>query len=383
MILQIIFWSCIVLVLYTYALYPLVAVVAARMVRRNATAGDDGQLPGVSIVISVFNEESVLEEKIRNLQSLDYPQDRIEYLFGSDGSTDSTSPLLERATTSSLRPFLFPDRRGKAPVLNDLVAHARGDIIVFSDANTMYHPETIRRLAGHFADPSIGAVCGELRLTSDPRTSGGFGEVLYWKYESLLKMSESRMSTLLGATGGVYALRKSLYVPLPVDKSVTDDLLIPLRVVERGFRVVYEPDALAFEPASNSVIGEYRRKVRIAASNFNTVAEFWHLLLPQRGLVAFSLWSHKILRWIVPLLLLIMTGISIALRGRGAFYTFFLDAAIVFLIVASLAFVLERLHIRIGVWGLPYYFVATNAALLVGLLKSIAGSQRPTWDVVR
>src|ERR1051326_3662301 len=240
MALESLFWSMLALVVYSYCLYPLIVLTIVKLGRPGGPPIEQaGYLPAVSVVISVFNEENVLEAKLKNLASLDYPKDKIEFLFGSDGSNDRTNDILSLGSKSIITLKVFTERRGKATVLNDLLSIAKGDIIVFSDANTIYARDTIRQLTKHFQLPEVGAVCGELVLEHDGNSVGSFGESSYWKYENFLKNIESRCRTILGATGGIYAIRKSLYRPLPTTKAITDDFLIPLNVLSQGSCVKY------------------------------------------------------------------------------------------------------------------------------------------------
>ena len=188
-------------------------------------------LPRVTVVISVYNEARNLPAKLDNCREIDYPPEKLEILFGSDGSTDGSVALIESASIARTRVISFAERRGKAPVLNDLIRETEGEIIVFSDANTTFRTDTVRSLVRHFEQPDVGAVCGSLTLRSDDRTAGGFGESAYWKYENLLKLLESQIETTVGATGGVYAIRKSLFKPLPTKTSVPDDFVLPMNVL--------------------------------------------------------------------------------------------------------------------------------------------------------
>ncbi len=378
-----VFWTAMSLVLYTYLLYPLLVFLIAGIRRRGKEPAPAATEPSVSVVIALHNEAEVLPGKLENLRSLRYPETKIEFILGSDGSSDGSEEILRGVEGGTLTVRSFNERRGKVPVINDLVRTATGDIIVFSDANTMYEPDAVTHLIRPFADPSVGAVCGELRLTSDGTTSGGAGEDSYWRYECRLKEGESSLRSLLGATGGIYAVRRSLWDPLPEGRVVTDDLLTPLRIVRKGYRVVYEPGARAVENASNSVAGEFRRKLRIAASNFHTIADFRDLLSPRWGWIAFGLWSHKIVRWFVPFLLLAILASLPVLAGDSLGYDLLFDGAVVFLLLAAAGFVAERLDLRIGKAGLPYYFTAMNAALLMGFIKFLRRSQRPVWEIVR
>lgn len=379
----IIFWISILLTFYSYIIYPGIVYLLSRKkkdVSRERTAED---LPTVSLVVSLYNEEKIIEEKLRNILTIDYPRDKIEFLFGVDGSDDNTIGILRRSDIPGLRVIEFPERKGKAIVLNNLISSAKGDIIVFSDANTMYDPQAVRKLIRGFSDPDIGGVCGELRLSPNVESIGDEGETSYWMYESILKKMESTYRTLFGATGGIYAIRKSLFKQLPSGIVVMDDFLIPIEVVRRGYRVLYEPEALASEDAVGSVSGEFKRKVRIGAANFNGIKYFSDLLNPKYGFISFGLWSHKIIRWFIPFLLLAVIIITIILSAGSVFYTALLIFELVFIVFGILGFVLESRKISISIFSFPYYFIAMNLALFIGFFKSLSGHQKPTWDVIR
>jgi cellulose synthase/poly-beta-1,6-N-acetylglucosamine synthase-like glycosyltransferase len=336
----------------------------------------------VSVVISVYNEEGVLHEKLENLAHIAYPNGRMEFLLGSDGSSDRTCEILAASTLKNLKVFTFAERRGKVAVLNDLVACAGGEVVVFSDANTLYDDHTVDCLVRHFADPAVGGVCGELLLHAEHGTTGA-EEISYWKYETLLKGWESAYRSIVGATGGVYAIRRNVFKALPTQKPVVDDFLIPLEVLRHGLRMIYEPAALAFEEIAGSVRAEFNRRVRIGAQNFSGIPDFIDLLNPLRGYVAFALWSHKILRWCVPFFALAVFGASgvLACGDRGFLMIFGAEMAV--LAAVLFGFVAERLHLEIGRLGLPYYVIAMNVALLVGFFRSISGSQATIWTTER
>ena len=335
----IVFWLALLPLLHTYVVYPIMVFLIGITRNNPIKKHSFTSLPTVTVVISLYNEETVLEEKMKNLEATNYPHEKLSILLGSDGSTDRTNAILGRCEKSNVGVHVFPTRRGKAAVLNDLVAKSQGEVIVFSDANTNFQSDTIRRLVEPLANTDVGAVCGELVLLSDARTTGGLGERAYWKIENMLKTYESRISTVLGATGAVYAIRRSQISPLPLGKVVMDDFLLPLGVVKRGFRIVYESRAVAFEKPSNSVEGEFRRRVRIAAANFNGISEYASLLNPRHGFVAFALWSHKILRWIAPLLFLLVAGSSLLMAGSSSFFSLVLWIQVTFLLIALIGFV--------------------------------------------
>lgn len=375
---EVVFWISTLLVIYTYVGYPLVLKILLFFAPSRDYKKQES-LPFVSIVISVYNEEKGILEKIQNLKEIAYPRGRLEILVGSDGSTDGTVDLLQANRLEVMKVLVFPRRRGKAAVLNDLVKEARGELIAFSDANSLFRVDTLENLVKPFSEPHVGAVSGELLLTS----SGNVGESVYWQYETMVKRLEGRAGTLVGATGGVYAIRRSLYRPLPLDRAVADDFVIPMMILQQGYRVEYAPEAVAFETAEKTVRREFRRKVRIGAQNFNALRYVRSSLNPRRGFAAFALWSHKIIRWSVPFALLALGAATAALYRPGGALAPVFYAEVAFVALALAGWVGERWNVRTPMVILPYYFLAVNAALIVGFLKSIAGRQSLFWEVDR
>ena len=343
----------------------------------------DSELPTVTIVISAYNEEAVIPEKRRNLSQIDYPFHKLEILFGSDGSSDGTCSRLREELPANVRVVEFQERRGKAAVLNDLIPQATGEVVVLSDANTLYNENTLRKLVVHFEDPKVGAVCGELVLKANEMTAGGLGEASYWTYENRIKLMESTIGTTVGATGAVYAIRKQLFRSIPTTKTVTDDFLISIDILKQGFSMRYAFDAIAYERSTNSVMGEFHRKVRIGAANFHGIPELLPLLSPKQGFAAFVLWSRKIIRWFVPFLLIGMIMTSLLLAGESSYFMIVVLLEAVFAMLVIVGFILERLDVNAGVIGLPYYFAAMNAALLLGFFRFLFRMQLPTWRVIR
>ncbi|MEM3136822.1 MAG: glycosyltransferase family 2 protein [Candidatus Nitrosotenuis sp.] len=379
----VLFFTCFGFILYTYVIYPCILAIWAVGRHRKIQGTIHYETPSVSVLISAYNEEGVILHRIKNLAETNYPTEKIEFLIGSDGSTDKTNEILSSCKLPNLRPIIFHQRSGKASVLNSLIPAANGEIIVFSDANTFFQTDTIKKIVECFADPSVGAVCGNLQFISDLRTTGGYAEGTYWHYENLVKKLESDVHTTIGATGAVYAIRKELFRPLPLNNVVMDDFLIPLFVVQRGYRIVYRPDAMAFEKLSNSVVGEFRRKVRIGAANFYGISYFASLLHPRHGFVAFALWSHKIIRWFVPFLLICVFLMTVLLAAHSDFFYAIFIAEILFIGMAIFGFALDRLKLSVGVLGLPYYFLTVNVALFAGFIKYLFDKQKATWEIIR
>ncbi len=381
---MVLFWLSVGLLTYTYALYPVALVILGMFRRRRdpvVPAVADAQ--SVSVILSVYNEAGIIGTRIRNLMTTRHPAGRMEILVGSDGSNDGTGEALGEFAGAGVRIFPYPARRGKAAVLNDLVREAAHPFLVFTDANTVYEPGTIPELLKPFADPAVGGVCGELNLDAGGDGPRPEGEASYWNYESRLKRLESGIGTILGATGAVYAIRKSLYTPLPTDRLVVDDFLVPLGILRQGYNVRYNPRARASEASAGSVAGEFRRKVRIGTANFFAIREFRDLLHPRWGFVAFALWSHKMIRWFAPVLLLTLAGVSLAGMGSSEFFRWCVILEACFAGLALLGAIGERLNIRVPLLILPYYFLAMNAALFVGMIKFLLDVRRPHWDVVR
>jgi biofilm PGA synthesis N-glycosyltransferase PgaC len=376
------FWLVVVLVLHTYFIYPLILFILSWDKKCPTQLNKSFYQPNVSIVVSVFNEERTLSNKISNLKNLNYPKSQIEFIFGSDGSIDKSIEVLKNMSLEGMHIIDFKERRGKAAVINDLISTATGDIIVFTDANTEFEPYTVQELIKHFHDSDVGAVSGQLILRSNKKHSNT-GEYSYWAFENKLKLMESKINSILGATGGVYAIRKSLFSPLPTNISVTDDFLIPMKILLRGFRTIYEPKAIAYEELEASIAGDYRRKVRIGAQNINVLPFIAPLLHPRYGFTAFSLWSHKILRWLVPFFLLTIILLLYSLKELSTFYEILYKTTQIFLGIGLLGFVADLLKISVGYLGYPYYFLAMNFALFIGTFKAFLGLQKPTWTVVR
>ena len=372
------FWISIASIGYSYFVYPLLLKLAARLFGQQTTETPDiprDELPFVSMVIAAYREEAVILERLNNIALLDYPSDRLEVIIGVDGNEDMTGDVIRNFADPRVRLQQFPKRRGKASVLNDCVPEARGEIIVFSDANTNMSPDAILQLVKHFADPKVGGVCGQLVLT-DPETGKNVDGV-YWRYENFLKRTEAKIGGLLGVNGAIYALRRELYEPIP-SHTIVDDFLIGMRVHLKGLRLVYEPNAQAFEETAPSIQGEYHRRTRIGAGNFQSLQWLWPLLNPMRGAVSFSFFSHKLMRWLCPVFMLVALCCNIALVRESPF-EFLLAIQVAFYMCALIGW---QLHAGQGwrkVVRISTMFVAMNVALFVGFFRWIATDLKGTW----
>jgi cellulose synthase/poly-beta-1,6-N-acetylglucosamine synthase-like glycosyltransferase len=376
-VLMSIFWAALALIFYTYFLFPLLLAFFARLKGRSAPAEEipDSRLPKVTMIVAAYNEAKVMAKKLENTWAIDYPQDRFEIVVGSDGSEDGTNEILQACADPRLNALLFKQRRGKISVLNDLVQSARTEILVMSDANTMFAPDAIRKLVRHFQDPKVGCVSGELTLEQE---GGVSGEGIYWKYEGWIKRNESDLGFLIGCNGGIFALRKSLYDPLPAS-TIVEDFVLTMRVLEKGSRVRFEPFARATEPAAPTTRSETIRKIRIGAGDYQALGLTGALLHPRYGLCSFAYWGHKVLRWTVPFLIMaaLLTNLSLI---HLSLYRVLFGLQMVGLVTAGLSYGLPQGK-KLPKWTRPIsYFYLMNFALLRGFFRFLFQTQRVTWE---
>jgi len=366
----IVFVVSVAAILYSYALYPLLLVVLPK--RRHEPPADPANWPPVSVLVSVYNEEKHIAERIENLLALDYPRDKLQILIGSDGSTDKTNEIVGSYSDPRVKLHTFSPREGKPSVLNDLMAETTGELLVFTDANTMFARDALRKLVRHFSNPRIGGVCGRLVLHGDDSETS---EGPYWKLETFLKEQESAIDSCLGANGGIYAIRKSAWRGIP-DNTLVDDFVIAMRVREMGLRVVYDTEAVATEEVPESVEHEMTRRIRIGAGGFQAMLLCWPSLLPWRGFYSFAFWSHKVLRWLGPFFMIAALVANVALLPHP-FFTGLLVLQFTFYALATLGHLVRKKHFLL--LSAPHYFVVINFALLLGFLRFITGSQRAAW----
>lgn len=369
------------LVAFTYVGYPAVlagwgALHDLRGALRFFSGGPDRrersdppEWPRVTIVVAAFDEEGCIREKVENCLAADYPPERLDVVVGCDGCTDRTAAVAREAGRGRVRVVELSPRQGKASVLARLVPAAPGDVVVLTDANVAFHPGAVRALARRFRDPSVGAVVGRLRL----RTRDGAGEGAYWAYESFLKYLEGKLGCVLGANGGIYAVRRILFPPLPAD-TLTDDFVVPLRIAVRGWKIPFEPTALAYEDAPDDTAVEFGRRARIGAGNWQALARIPDLLDPRAGFVAFAFVSHKLLRWLTPFLLPVALVANAAAAPSGGW-------GVRALLAGQLAgYALAAAGDAAGAAGrAARHFLAMNAALAVGLWRFLRGTQRAAW----
>ena len=375
------FWLCLGLIAHTYLIYPGLIFLLAKLFPRPIKEKSDFT-PPVVMLIAAYNEEDVLPEKIENCLNLNYHQERIRFLFGSDGSSDDTNQILSSQTNPQIQSELFGTREGKSSVLNRLVSMVNEEIIILSDANTIYHPDAVKILISHFSDQDIGGVCGKLSLQNKSGQPGGDGEGLYWSYENMIKRAEGDLNSVISANGAIFAVRRELIDPLPVNRVVNDDMAITLDILARKMRVVYDPESLAVEETSPDMEGEFVRKIRISSLNFNALPEILPLLNPKYGFTALSIFSHKLLRWLVPALGLGMLVSNMFLYRAGGIYPYLLLGQVLVYLGALLGFLGDKIFDQAGPF-IPFYYLAMiNIALVIGFWRSLTKTQEHTWKRV-
>lgn len=388
---EIAFWILLFIVFYTYVGYAfLLACLRSFKKLFDRTKSDYRpeikDLPRVCLFTTAYNESNYVAEKVKNLLALNYPKDKIQYLWITDGSDDGTPEILHKYPEMEVRHQA--ERRGKIHAMNRGMQFVDAPIVIFSDSNTMLNKDAAQIIVETFSDPEIGCIAGEKRIADlQSDDAAGAGENLYWKFESWIKRTESELNSCVGAAGELFAIRTGLFEPVEND-TILDDFIISARIALKGFRIAYTPNAYAIETASESVPEELKRKVRIAAGGLQTIFRLKSLLNPLRhGLLTFQYVSHKVLRWtIAPIALFAILPVNLALflkdiRGNAfGFYFFFFCFQVLMYLMAFQGWLFERKKLRFKALFVPYYFVAINYASLRGWVRFLRGKQTVNWE---
>lgn len=380
MTLPIIFFGLIFLLLHTYVIFPLTLPIIAEILRYKPKIKPQAEadLPTVSILVSAFNEASVIEKKIRNSLALDYPADKLQILIGNDGSTDATAEIVARFAPR-ITLINAPKNQGKAAMLNQLQQAATGEILIFCDANTMFFPNVVRKLTHPFADANMGCVCGHLILSDFSGSALGKGESTYWEFESEIKKFQGQTGAVMGGNGAIYAIRRNLYSVLPTRKSIMDDFYITVKILIKGYKSTFISSAIGTEQTSKIGSGEYVRKVRIGRANFNYLFAYIPLLNPLRPLVAYYFLSHKFLRWISPQMAITLLALNLWLWGSAPIFTLTLALQAAFYLSAILGYTITRFNRKLHFLNTPFYFIAMNFALLKGFFLAFTPEKSGGW----
>ena len=379
MFVEIAFWTCLGLVTYIYAGYPVGVFLLALVWKRDVRKAEFE--PGVVVVISAFNEEREIEHTLINKLSQEYPADRLTVIVVSDGSTDRTDEIvrgLAKLTPGRLT-FLRQDpRQGKTQAINMALRHVSAEIVVFADANSIYAPNAIRLLVRSFAEPSVGYVTGNMIYTNPAQSAIGEGSVSYMSYENILRTLETRLGSIVGVDGGIDAIRRELYVPMRPDQ--LPDFVLPLSVVEQGRRVVYEQDAMVYEAALSNATEEFRMRVRVSLRALWALYDKRNLLNPFRyPLFAWQLMSHKVLRYLafLPLVgLLVFNALAVFQHGL---YGGFMVLQGMSYALAAVGHIFRRSGTGASKLLAPYYFVVLNLACLLAFWKFLSGQKMVLW----
>ncbi|TSA33346.1 MAG: glycosyltransferase [Porphyromonadaceae bacterium] len=380
---NILFWACVIAVFHSYVLFPAILRLAGAFRRLPGDyPGNAGTEPMVSILLSAYNEEDVIEEKIRSVFNTHYPATRFEILIGSDHSTDRTPEIIEHLTKEfpAIRFFNFTLRQGKPNVINKLVTETRGEILILTDANVIFDKNTLTRITAPFGDSIIGLVDTQMINLGMRREGISFQEKAYISREVQIKYLESRLwGVMMGPFGGCFAIRRELFEPVPANFLV-DDFFLNMKVLESGYKAVNNPAARVYEDVSNDLSIEFKRKIRIATGNFQNLKRFKKLLSPAKPALAFCFFSHKVIRWMGPVFLLLALLALSFLAFSSVFYQVLLFAYIVVLLVPALDYLLKKLNLHFKIFRFITHFLGMNLALSIGMVRYLKGVKTNVWQ---
>jgi len=377
------FWILLSLIIYCYFGYPILISLVGKCTQRQTQHGTNE--PTVSIVLSIWNEEDVIKKKIENLLSLDYPLEKVEILIGSDGSTDRTEDIIKQFSDFRIQLFDSSQRRGKMTTINQLVQKAKNEIIVFTDARQMFEGDALKMLVSNFSDPKIGCVSGEL-IFSKKEGGTAQGINLYWNYEKWIRHNESDVYSMLGATGAIYAIRRKLFTNIPAG-IVLDDMFVPIKIIQKGFRAIFDPSAKATDEVSDSPREEHRRKARTLFGNYQIFWIFREMFNPFKSPIALQLFSHKLLRVLIPFFMVALFFINWGLFNVSFFaILFYLQIAFYGMaVIGGLA-----RHSKYGILKIisktcyvPYVFCLLNFSALAGFFRFTFARQDIMWEKAR
>lgn len=368
----------VIIPIYTYAVYPIIlSFFSKKDFKKN-----DSYTPLVSVIVAAYNEEKVIEKRILNLLELEYPKEKIEFIIASDGSGDDTVNIVNKY--SDCITLLDLPRGGKVKALNAAVQCAKGEILVFSDANTMYEKSAIKKLVRHFEDDRIGCVSGQLRYEINSESGeGAKSEGIYWKYENYVKKQESNIGNLSGANGAIYAVLAADFKPIKAG-IINDDFYVSTRVLESGKSVIMDDEAIAYEKPNDDVDSQFKRHVRDGAGHYQAICVFWRLLFPRHG--AFVHISHRVCKWIVPFLMVVALITNLFLIKYKIMLILMLLQLLMYAMVI-VHYVLSKRNITFGfisrLVSIVFYFVSVNVALFCGFIRLISGKQKAVWETQR
>lgn len=367
------FWFSVTAVILTYFCYPALIGLLSSLFKKPFAKKEIE--PSVSLIIPAHNEEKVIATKLNNALSLEYATDKLEVLLVLDGCADKTIEIAGSFSDLRLKVIEQKPRKGKMAALNLAVTQARGNIIVFTDANSLYEKDAVKKLVRNFADEKIGCVCGELKYRNESLV--GEGEDLYWRYEKFIKTKESQLRSLLVVNGSIYAIRKKLFEP--VEETLADDFVVPMVIAKKGYGLVYEPEAIALEKTAGSTKEGINQKARIIAQGLKASFAIGPIILSSGPIRIFEFLLHKFIRWFIPVFLIIILVANIFLLDILFYKVVFLCQAL-FYLFAAIGYLLEERNIKLRIFKVPFYFCVVNFASAIGLLRFLTGSIKGTWE---
>jgi biofilm PGA synthesis N-glycosyltransferase PgaC len=380
------FWIALFIIFYAFLGYGIllfIIIKIKRLFRGAVQIKKNAALPSVTLLIAAFNEEDFIEEKIKNCLQVDYPKENFQVLFITDGSTDQTPEILRSNTGIEL---LHEDvRGGKMAAIKRAIPFIKGEITVFTDANTYLNKESIKELVKHYQNPKVGAVAGEKRImVANEADASAAGEGFYWKYESALKKWDYELYSSIGAAGELFSIRTNLYQPIESD-TIIDDHMIAMRIAEKGYVIAYEPKAYALETASENSAEELKRKIRIVAGGIQSIFRLKKAANPfNNPILTFQYISHKVLRWAVtPALMLIVFFLNIYIvidQPELVLYKVVLLLQVLFYLASLMGFMMEKRKLKMKIFFIPYYFTLMNYAALAGTIRYFKGKQSAAWE---
>ena len=380
------FWIFFFILVYTFVGYGILLFVLKsikKLFRKSVPPTINSFYPSVSILVAAYNEEDIIEAKIKNSLQLNYPEDKLEIIFITDGSSDLTPEIVKRYTSVRL---LHENRRdGKMAAIKRAMPYVSGAVTVFTDANTFLNDDALILLVKHYQNPKVGAVAGEKKIIiGDSADASSAGEGFYWKYESALKKWDYDLYSNVGAAGELFSIRTSLYEPVESD-TIIDDHMIAMRIAEKGFIIAYEPSAYAIETASANTAEELKRKIRIAAGGIQSIYRLKKAANPfNYPLLTFQYISHRVLRWTVTpwlMIMLFILNILICIDDpQNGFYLFTLTCQILFYLASLAGWILEQKRIKVKIAFIPFYFTMMNYAVIAGTIRFIKGQQSAAWE---
>ena len=376
---KVLFWVFMGIILYVYLVYPLLLMVISMFIKKPVKKGNIE--PSISIIISAYNEEKSIREKIENTLTLDYPKDKLEIIVASDGSTDTTNNIVKRFNDKGVRLVYESGHKGKSFIQNKAVKESTGEIIVFSDATSMYKQDALKILISNFNDDNIGCVTGKACYVNPEQSSTAEGESIYWRYELSLRKKESDIGILAMASGCFFAIRRECFVLLNADTS--DDFVLPMNTIKKGCRVVYDDKAVAYDTVVSSSKGLLKTKARTIGMDIKGLFLNKVLLNPfSHFAVAWSLISHKLLRWFIPFFLIGIFVCNLFLLDYR-FYRIIFVLQILFYFLAILGYFFQKFGKRSKLGGMPLSFCVVNTAALIGTLKFLFGKASGKWEPIR